>query len=360
VGGSFALPSISNNGIDGTWTPAFNNTQTTTYTFTPTIGQCANTTTLTVEITTGITPTFPTFGPYCPNATPDVLPTISNNGITGTWNPSVINTTINGANNYTFTPSAGVCATPTTISISVNTPTPPIVPSQTICLGESTVLNATGNATYSWSGGVQNGVPFTPTATTTYTLTTTQNGCSTTSEVTIFVDQPSVVAVSADVTVGLPPLVVNFTNNSNNGSLFNWDFGNGTVIPVNTTAGQTMTYNEIGLYPVILTSVTGACENSDTVLIQVIPYAPAEVIIPNGFTPNGDLANDFFELQLKFVKSFSAVILNRWGNVVAEIDDVNPTWDGGDATDGVYFVLYKAIDFNDVVSEGQGFVHLIR
>jgi PKD repeat protein len=242
----------------------------------------------------------------------------------------------------------------------VNNPTPPLIPSQTICLGESTILNATGNATYSWSGGVQNGVPFTPTATTTYTLTTTQNGCSATSEVTIFVDQPAVVSVEADVTEGLPPLAVNFTNNSSNGSQFVWDFGNGIEIPVNTTIGQVMTYNEIGVYEVILTGISGACETSDTVLIQVIPYAPAEVIVPNVFTPNSDNVNTVFELQMRFVKSFSAIILNRWGNVVIELNDSNPTWDGGDFVDGVYFVLYKATDFNDVVTEGQGFVHLMR
>jgi len=47
---SSPLPSISNNGITGTWSPAFNSVATTTYTFTPNAGQCATTTTLTVTI----------------------------------------------------------------------------------------------------------------------------------------------------------------------------------------------------------------------------------------------------------------------------------------------------------------------
>src|SRR5206468_8423218 len=34
------LPTTSNNGITGSWSPAFNNTATTTYTFAPTAGQC--------------------------------------------------------------------------------------------------------------------------------------------------------------------------------------------------------------------------------------------------------------------------------------------------------------------------------
>ncbi|UPT69848.1 MAG: T9SS type A sorting domain-containing protein [Flavobacterium sp. JAD_PAG50586_2] len=50
-----ALPTTSTNSITGAWSPALNNTQTTTYTFTPTAGQCATASTLT--ITVNITPT---------------------------------------------------------------------------------------------------------------------------------------------------------------------------------------------------------------------------------------------------------------------------------------------------------------
>jgi hypothetical protein len=47
-----ALPTTSNNGITGTWSPAINNNVTTTYTFTPNEGQCAAATTQTIIITT--------------------------------------------------------------------------------------------------------------------------------------------------------------------------------------------------------------------------------------------------------------------------------------------------------------------
>ena len=46
------LPTTSNNGITGTWSPAINNNVTTTYTFTPNAGQCAATTSQTITITT--------------------------------------------------------------------------------------------------------------------------------------------------------------------------------------------------------------------------------------------------------------------------------------------------------------------
>ncbi len=45
-----ALPTTSNNGITGTWSPALNSTATTTYTFTPDAGPCATTATLTIEV----------------------------------------------------------------------------------------------------------------------------------------------------------------------------------------------------------------------------------------------------------------------------------------------------------------------
>lgn len=44
------LPTTSTNGIVGTWSPALNNIVTTTYTFTPTTGQCATTSNITITI----------------------------------------------------------------------------------------------------------------------------------------------------------------------------------------------------------------------------------------------------------------------------------------------------------------------
>jgi hypothetical protein len=45
-----ALATTSTNGISGTWSPAISNTATTTYTFTPSAGQCGTTTTMTITI----------------------------------------------------------------------------------------------------------------------------------------------------------------------------------------------------------------------------------------------------------------------------------------------------------------------
>ena len=44
------MPTTSNNNFTGAWSPALNNAATTTYTFTPTAGQCASTATLTITV----------------------------------------------------------------------------------------------------------------------------------------------------------------------------------------------------------------------------------------------------------------------------------------------------------------------
>lgn len=49
-GETFTLPTESNNGITGSWTPAINNEETTIYTFTPEDGQCSAEYEMTVEI----------------------------------------------------------------------------------------------------------------------------------------------------------------------------------------------------------------------------------------------------------------------------------------------------------------------
>ncbi|MBK9225377.1 MAG: hypothetical protein IPO23_13565 [Flavobacterium sp.] len=187
-----ALPTTSTNGIIGSWTPALNNTATTTYTFTPNAGQCATTTTLSITVNPIVTPSFSAVGPICFGTTLSALPTTSTNAITGAWSPALNNT---ATTTYTFTPTAGQCATTNTLIITVN---PKITPSfasvAPICSGDT--LNAlpttsTNAITGTWSPALNN------TATTTYTFTPTAGLCATTAVVTIVVNQKAVPAFAS-------------------------------------------------------------------------------------------------------------------------------------------------------------------
>jgi len=91
-GGNIALPLTSNNGITGTWSPAVNNVATTTYTFTPAAGQCANAATMEIIVTNGIPATFSPLSSICSGGNL-VLPAVSSEGFTGSWSPAISNTT---------------------------------------------------------------------------------------------------------------------------------------------------------------------------------------------------------------------------------------------------------------------------
>ena len=136
-----ALPATSENGISGTWTPPAINTSllgTSVYTFTPDEGECALVVTMDIEISNSIVPVFATLPPLCQFATPPALPATSENGITGTWNPSTINTALLGTSVYTFTPDNGQCALPVTIEIVISNSIVPVFPAiGPLCLNET-------------------------------------------------------------------------------------------------------------------------------------------------------------------------------------------------------------------------------
>ncbi|WP_290840737.1 gliding motility-associated C-terminal domain-containing protein [Flavobacterium sp.] len=131
--------------------------------------------TVTITITSAITPNFATTLTLCQNATAPVLATTSPNGIVGTWNPSAINNTASAT--YVFTPTANQCASPITLSVTVtNSIVPDFATTLTLC------QNATAPvlATTSPNGivGTWNPSTINNTASGTYIFTPTANQCA--------------------------------------------------------------------------------------------------------------------------------------------------------------------------------------
>ena len=151
------LPIISNNGVTGIWAPALDNTITTLYTFTPTVGECANPTTLTITVIQKTDPTFTAVNDICNGDVLNPLPTTSNNGVAGTWTPALDNTL---TTQYTFTPDTGECANTATLVILVNQKTDPTFASiNDICNGAAldplpTISNNGVNGT--WTPALDN------------------------------------------------------------------------------------------------------------------------------------------------------------------------------------------------------------
>lgn len=74
--------------------------------------------------------------------------------------------------------------------------------------------------------------------------------------------------------------------------------------------------------------------------IEVNEFCPPVTFIPNSFTPNGDLLNDYFAPKVYNTVSYSLSIMNRWGQPVFSTTDPDEGWDGTyegtDAPSGVY------------------------
>nr|WP_315145369.1 gliding motility-associated C-terminal domain-containing protein [uncultured Flavobacterium sp.] len=253
--GGFApiLSTTSTNGVSGTWSPAVvNNTKTTTYIFTPDPGQCANSLAFTIFVLNNVDPKFTLPASICRGETAPVLPTVSNNGIVGSWNPSVVNNTVSGT--YVFTPSAGQCATVTTVSIAVNPLVPIFIPAiQSICSGATTSplpLTSTNGVTGTWSPAFNN------ITTNTYTFTPNPGQCApTTATATMTVTINPIAAVFSPVAPicsgqTLAPLPTTSTNGVT-----------GTWSPaINNTATTTYTF----------TPTTGQCTVTPTTMTIVV------------------------------------------------------------------------------------------
>jgi uncharacterized protein YjdB len=266
-GGAILLPIISSNGIQGTWSPALNNTQTTTYTFTPSAGQCA--TTGQVSVTVNPLPTV-NAGIDQSICTGGTVTLSGSGGTTYTWDNSVSNgvafTPLATATYTVSTTDANGCTNTDQVLVTVN-PNPTVNGGndQTVCVGGSATLSGSGASTYTWTGGVTNGVAFTPTVTSTYTVTgTSATGCVGTDQVTINVTAGPVAAIAGAAPICLGSQVT--LTASPIGATYLWMPGGATTQTITVSPTSTTTYT--------LTVSLAGCGSSNATQSVVVNPAP--------------------------------------------------------------------------------------
>ena len=92
-----------------------------TYTVTVTATNgCTSTASITITDAPLINPTFNSVAAICQNSPAPPLPNSSIEGITGTWSPLIIDTSVSGPVSYTFTPNSNQCATNGSTTVTVN------------------------------------------------------------------------------------------------------------------------------------------------------------------------------------------------------------------------------------------------
>lgn len=346
-GDSVNLPTTSNNGVIGTWSPLINNSQTTTYTFTPTGNPCASSETMTIVVNPQITPAFTQVAAICEGTTLSNLPATSNNGITGTWSPALNNTQ---TTTYTFTPNGGICINSATMTIVVN---PVLTPTFTqitpTCYGSPIVLLSISNNNVGgiWSPAIDN------TATTTYTFTPNPAECAVPSTMTVAVlnDFNFEIADGCENNSFILHVVPTGSSFDVNTASFNWQ--NNTIsVGTNSSSFNVTNYlsstTQTETLPIsfdITVTNSDGCEKTKTIALDNIYCG-----IQKGISPNNDNLNDFFDLRLLGVRHLS--IFNRYGTKVYDKENYTCEWYGKTNTGnalptGTYYYLIEFINNSD-------------
>ncbi|OQA01670.1 MAG: PKD domain protein [Bacteroidetes bacterium ADurb.Bin408] len=180
---------------------------------------------------------------------------------------------------YTVTvTNANTCSATSSMVLTVNAlPLAEAGPNQSICIYNSTTLNATGGTAYAWSPAaslnnqnIANPVAN-PTVTTTYTVTVTNgNGCSSTDNMVLTVN-PLPNANAGQDAYMCPHETV--TLNATGGNIYLWSPATGlnNVNIANPTAHPSVTTT----YTVQVTDANG-CINTDNVVVNLYPLPPAD------------------------------------------------------------------------------------
>ena len=202
------------------------------------------------------------------------------------WTPTTGLSAIVGANivasplvttTYTVTGTSLNCSSTATVTVFVN-PAPTINAGidSLICYGNGIVLSGSGGVSYAWSGGVVDNVPFFPTSTQTYTVVGTgANQCQDSDQVVVSITPLPIIDLVPSITSGCVPQAVDFVNNTIGGSIYNWDFGDGST---STLINPSHNYTSVGCYDVTLTASTlNGCTFTTTfpsiVCVELTPTA---------------------------------------------------------------------------------------
>ena len=309
------LPDTSNEGYTGNWDidpvdPTGEGGNTITATFTPDAGQCASSATMNIIVNATTTPTFNTVGPLCESDSPVDLPNTSNEGITGNWDIDPVDPAGQMGSTITviFTPTAGQCASSTTMDIVVENNIMPIFDlADDICENDSPwILSNTSvqGITGSWdinpvdpAGQAGNiiSASFTPNA---------GQGCA----VVAIIDF-NIIAATTPTFNAVGPLCetdspVDLPNTSNEGITGSW---NSDPIDPAGQAGNTIT--------VTFTPDPGQCATS----------ADMDIVVSSEISPTFGLSNDLCENDPPLVLSNTSL------EGITGIWDINPVDPSGQA-----------------------------
>ncbi len=237
--------------------------------------------------------------------------------------------------------------------VTVNISNPKIM-----CAGEKVNLTATGGNVIAWTPTLGlnqtnvSGVVASPTISTIYTASVSNNGfCGNSATVSVIVNPNPVVFAGRDTTYNLDEAM--FINATGTGTL-TWIDGEGVFCAVCPNTKIAATHS--GCYVVETVNQFG-CKAKDEMCVEITNNSG--VFIPNTFTPNGDGLNDVFLVFGYSITDVTMEIFDRWGEKLFSSNDQKTGWNGthkgltckNDVY--VYKISYKGLDGKKQLKTGH-------
>jgi len=294
-----------------------------------------------------------------------------------TWQPaafisdSTANTTLAYVNQssayYVTMLDEDYCYRRDTTNVILSIRNPVVVPGfdTSICFGDKVHLDASGGVQYVWYPATALSCTECPdpvanpqTTTQYFVVISDQYNCADTLPQTVVVDPLPIVDAGPDKTIYFGESVRLAAGSI--GNIYLWEPSKN--IDYNEESAPTAMPTETTTYYVTVID-SNDCRSMDSVTIFVRSDIP--VVIPSGFTPNGDGKNDVFRIgNTSFHKLQEFRIFNRWGQEIFNTNDAKKGWDGTfnnvAQEAGVYNYLIKVSYPDGRVETFKGDVTLIR
>ncbi|MBK7269769.1 MAG: gliding motility-associated C-terminal domain-containing protein [Flavobacteriales bacterium] len=240
--------------------------------------------------------------------------------------PGLYTVIVTDANGCTATANATVDALVTVLAAAGS--------DQIVCAGGAIVLDgsaSTGSGTVTWTDAQNNVVGDTlittlnglPPGSYVFTLTLTDGLCTSQDQVAVTVLDLPIADAGADRTIVITQgTALGGDPSGPTGSIYVWQPD--SLLNDPTTANPLTAPEETTWFILTVTAPNG-CVDVDSVLVTVVP----EIVIPSGFTPNGDGWNDTWQLdQIDQFPEAEVEVYSRWGELLFQSVGYKTPWDG--------------------------------
>ena len=214
------------------------------------------------------------------------------------------------------------------------------------CAGEELVLGTTeAFVGYVWStGSTADTAAVTTSGAVTVTVTDAEGCVATSAPFNVLFETPQAGFTATPPSPQLPGTTVDFTDASTvpGGTITGWNWDLGEPGATASSPDVSWTYDDAGQYTIVLVVTTANGCSDTTSAVYII--RPADIVIPNVFSPNSDGVNDTFAIEnIEFFQN-ELVIINRWGNVIFSAKDYRNQWRASGHPDGTYYYVLQLQD----------------